>query len=64
MFVFELNQPVQLSMSREKGVVIGRAEYSGGVPPQYRVRYVDARGCQTTDWFDDTAIQAMPDDPE
>lgn len=59
-FAFELNQPVQLSMSGEKGVIIGRAEYIGGNPPSYRVRYVDAVGRQQTDWFDDTSIEAQP----
>ncbi|MEF3068095.1 MULTISPECIES: hypothetical protein [Pandoraea] len=49
-FAFNLGDAVALSMSKEAGVVAGRAEYDN-IPPQYYVRYVAADGRQVTDWF-------------
>jgi hypothetical protein len=54
---FELNQNVALSLSGEKGIVVGRAEYVNA-PNSYRVRYVDAHGCQQCEWFDADSIKA------
>lgn len=54
-FRFELAQPVKLSMSGEKGVVIGRAEYIGS-QNQYFVRYKAGDGRQTESWWDEDAV--------
>lgn len=55
-FQFEIGAAVALSMSDEKGQVIGRAEYANQ-PPQYWVRYVAADGRQCEAWFDSEAIR-------
>lgn len=54
-FVFNLDQPVALVMSGEKGRVIGRAEYVDMIN-QYRVRYLAGDGRQVEDWFSEEAI--------
>ena len=54
-FEYQLNQEVQLTLSAEKGVVIGRAEYSTGTKA-YLVRYVAADGRQAEVWWDEAAI--------
>lgn len=54
-FQFELDEPVALSLSGERGVVIGRAEYSY-MSPQYNVRYVAADGRQVEGWLDGSAL--------
>lgn len=55
-FAFALGDHVNLSLSHEEGIVIGRAEYTN-IPPQYFVRYVAADGRQVQDWFCDDAIE-------
>lgn len=47
---FKLGENVQLALSKEKGVIVGRAEYSDSVPG-YLIRYVAADGRQTECWF-------------
>ena len=54
-FVFNIGQPVALILSGEKGLVIGRAEYSDSIN-QYRVRYLAADGRQVEDWLTEEAI--------
>lgn len=54
-FEYQLNQEVQLTLSAEQGVVIGRAEYSTGTKA-YLVRYVAADGRQAEAWWDEAAI--------
>lgn len=56
-FLFNLGDNVRLEMSREKGRVIGRAEYENN-PPSYFVRYVAADGRQVQDWFNADALDA------
>lgn len=57
-FKFELGAKVQLKMSKESGVVVGRAEYAKGEQyPAYYVRFVTAQGRQATDWFVDAEIE-------
>ena len=56
-FAFKIGDAVSLSLSDERGVVIGRAEYEKGVSfNMYYVRYVCADGRQVESWFDATAI--------
>ncbi|WP_087686782.1 hypothetical protein [Pandoraea sp. PE-S2R-1] len=47
---FKLGDAVALTMSKEAGVVIGRAEYEAAAD-QFYVRYVAADGRQVRDWF-------------
>lgn len=54
---FDLGNGVRLSMSNEKGVVIGRAEYSEN-SDQYLVRYKAADGRQTECWWGGEALCA------
>lgn len=49
-FAFNLGDAVALTMSKEAGVVIGRAEYEA-TADQFYVRYVAADGRQVRDWF-------------
>lgn len=56
-FEFALQDAVQLTLSAEQGIVIGRAEYDH-TPPQYYVRYVAADGRQVEAWFDGGALEA------
>ncbi|MFT4118705.1 hypothetical protein [Bradyrhizobium sp.] len=52
---FSLGEDVHLSMSSERGQVIGRAEYSD-LPASYYVRYVAADGRQCESWFNASAL--------
>lgn len=54
---FNVGDNVALSMSGEKGVIMGRAEYSHA-PQSYFVRYVAADGRQCEAWFDGDALRA------
>lgn len=53
---FALGQPVRMTLSGEKGSVVGRAEYSDR-PDLYYVRYVAGDGCQVENWQEATAIE-------
>jgi hypothetical protein len=57
-FEFELNQAVQISVSGEQGIVLGRAEYAETPVPQYFVRFkaADGRACEA--WWSEKALQA------
>ncbi len=57
-FKFELGEEVQLVMSGESGVIIGRAEYSECTIPSYFIRYKSADGRQVEDWWKESAIIA------
>lgn len=57
-FDFELGEKVQLAMSVEYGVVIGRAEYSESTST-YLVRYLDSTGCQMERWFQAPALASL-----
>lgn len=57
---FELDQLVRMSLSREQGRVIGRAEYADR-PDLYLVRYVAGDGRQVENWQDVSALTAVPD---
>ncbi|WOH61957.1 hypothetical protein [Bradyrhizobium sp. BWC-3-1] len=47
---FSLNDEVKLSISGERGHIIGMATYAEHVD-QFQVHYVDAHGAARTDWF-------------
>ena len=52
-FEFELGDKVQIGQrvaGEEKGVVIGRAEYSDA-PPAYYVAYIDGTGTYRKEFF-------------
>jgi hypothetical protein len=57
-FEFELDQNVAMEMSGEKGIVIGRSEFSTR-PSLYFVRYVAADGRQCESWEDASALVAV-----
>lgn len=52
---FDLGDSVVLIMSKEKGCVIGRAEYLHNAT-QYLVRFVAADGRQCENWFTADAL--------
>jgi hypothetical protein len=54
-FAFALGEEVELALSGEEGIVIGRAEYTDEAPSFY-VRYVDSDGKQVTGWMSASAI--------
>lgn len=54
-FKFVIGANVSLSMSGEKGEIIGRAEYKTE-SNKYYVRYVTAQGSQTEDWISENAL--------
>jgi hypothetical protein len=58
-FKFALNDFVMLSMSAEKGQVIGQARYTA-MEHQYLVRYVAADGCQGECWISESALDIQP----
>ncbi len=57
-FLHLLGAAVALALSGEKGIIVGRAEYSDGSEDGYQVRYVDATGHQKQSWFGESAIEA------
>ena len=57
MFVFELGQPIKISISGEQGTVIGRAHYTY-CNPQYQIRYRSASGPAVEEWWCGEALEA------
>lgn len=57
MFKFELNTPVVITRSSEKGVITGRAEYTEH-PHSYLVEYTAADGRAVEGWFKAREIEA------
>ncbi len=55
-FKFEMGDAVVLTLSKEQGDVIGRAEYLDEKNCYY-VRYVAADGRQVQCWLDESAIE-------
>lgn len=56
-FVFELNQPVRITVSSELGVVIARAEYAHS-DNCYLLRYRSVQGAATESWWTESALTA------
>lgn len=56
-FAFDLGQEITLSRSGERGIVVGRAEFTNAVDSYY-VRYVAGDGRQTEAWWPMDAIEA------
>ena len=56
-FAFALNQSVTVTISKESGTVIGRAEYTNSIN-NYYVRYLSKDGRASHDWFTEDALQA------
>jgi len=61
MFEFQLNQEVGILDTELEGLVIGRAEYSTGVPNGYLVRYTDVQGNPCKVWFDEQDLEELED---
>lgn len=57
MFKFGLGQNVVIAVSKEAGVVIGRAEYQQYTNPQYLVRYADGTGTARESWWAEDALE-------
>lgn len=62
-FKFRLREPVALSTSHEKGIVIGRADYDFA-EPTYLVRYTAADGRCVEVWWTESAVQAAGEEHE
>lgn len=58
-FKFALNDFVTLTMSAERGQVIGRAEYVDS-SNCYLVRYLTGDGCQVENWIAEGALDIQP----
>lgn len=54
---FEFGDQIELEMSGERGIVVGRSEYYQGMADQYLIRYVNGNGCQTEAWVLESMIQ-------
>lgn len=52
---FDLDQEVALTMSGERGIIVGLAHYTER-PPCFYVRYVAADGRQVEEWRDEGAL--------
>lgn len=57
-WLFRLGEAVALSLSGERGIVIGRAEYLEG-GPSYLVRYHAGDGRQVEGWWNEPAIDPI-----
>lgn len=60
-FMFELNQMVELRVSDEFGEVRGRAEYVNS-ENQYLVHYRAADGRAVSSWFDESLLLPLEDE--
>lgn len=54
-FKFKLNCEVIIAASGERGVVVGRAEFTDG-KPQYLIRYMAADGRAVEVWWNQSAL--------
>lgn len=54
-FKFELNQPVEITTSSERGTVKGRAEYTNSAN-SYWLQYQAADGRACNAWWDEDAL--------
>ena len=55
---FNIGQQVQINVSEEKGVVIGRAEYAES-EPNYWIRYKTIDGRATEQWWAEKALTGI-----
>lgn len=60
-FKFKLNHEVIIEASGERGVVVGRAEYTDG-KPQYLIRYMAADGRAVEQWWNQSALTQQVQD--
>lgn len=60
-FLFDLNQVVGIVNTDLDGTVIGRAEYSGGSPNNYWIRYTDTQGNPCRTWFEECDLEELED---
>ena len=58
-FAFQLHEAVAIAISGEKGHVIARAEYAYG-EDQYLIRYKNAHGAATEEWWAESALIPEP----
>jgi hypothetical protein len=59
-FEFELNSTVQIDISEEQGIVIGRAEFLNG-EDRYQLRYCNPTGEAVERWWRASALTAVED---
>lgn len=55
-FKFNLKDPITITVSGEKGEVVGRAQYVDSCAPDYLVRYKAADGRAVESWWKETAL--------
>jgi hypothetical protein len=55
-FQFGLDQRVAITVSGERGHVVGRAQYCHG-ENQYLVRYKSAEGCAKQVWWEESSLE-------
>lgn len=57
-FEYRIHDVVLISVSGERGEVIGRAELESGTGAiEYLVRYENGNGCAVEKWWDENAIE-------
>lgn len=57
-FRFNLNEPVELAISGETGLVVGRSEYSFS-ENSYMIRYKSADGRAVESWWSESALNSI-----
>lgn len=57
-FKFELGQEVEIEISNERGIVVGRAEYQNAEDAYY-LRYEAADGRAVEGWWTVSALKAI-----
>lgn len=58
-FKFELSADVKISVSGERGQIIGRAQYTTTPTPSYLVRYKTGDGRATEQWWTEDALETV-----
>lgn len=56
---YQLTQEVSIEASRERGSIIGRAEFQHS-EPAYQLRYRAADGKAVEAWWPESALSALP----
>lgn len=57
-FKYGIHQLVTIKISGEAALVIGRAEYANGTQNQYQLRYKNAAGVASEQWWEESTLQA------
>ena len=60
-FKYSIGDRVKMVESEESGAIVGRAEYAHTDSKSYHVRYADANGVQSKQWWEEQDIEPAPD---